>query len=225
MGYREYASQLFEFIHKTFSAGVEEVKQSIKKKHRSKGMGNKSIKRRERGIEKKEYNLKKEKRKLKKRKKQLKNMRMDFENKKGICPICGGQTLDSECSECNMRKQALQDIIEIKRQLGDDALGDFDRAEMSLYGLRGTAACALLAAVYVLVYKCYYMIPVVVILGFLIAGYTQRINNIKRKWIGVFNKLELSEKFSIDDFMDGTIDKAEKRLKTGQADTLFEALS
>lgn len=41
----------------------------------------------------------------------------------------------------------------------------------------------------------------------------------------MFNKLELSEKFSIDDFMDGTIDKAEKRLKTGQADTLFEALS
>lgn len=188
-------------------------------------MGKKSIKRRERGIEKKEYNLKKEKRKLKKRKKQLKSMRMDFENKKGICPICGGQTLDSECRECNMRQQALQDIIEFKRQLGDDALDDFDRAEMSLYGLRGTAACALLAAVYVLIYKCYYMIPVVVILGFLIAGYTRRINNIKRKWIGVFNKLELSEKFSIDDFMDGTIDKAEKRLKTGQADTLFEALS
>lgn len=39
VGYREYASQLFEFIHKTFSAGVEEVKQSIKKKHRSKGNG------------------------------------------------------------------------------------------------------------------------------------------------------------------------------------------
>lgn len=225
MGYREYASQLFEFIHKTFSTGIDEVRQSIKKKHRSKGMGNKSIKRRENDIEKKEHNLKKEKRKLKKRKKQLKNMRMDFENKKGICPICGGQTLDSECRECNMRKQALQDIIEFKRQLGDDALDDFDRAEMSLYGLRGTAACALLAAVYVLVYKCYYMIPVVVILGFLIAGYTQRINNIKRKWIGVFNKLELSEKFSIDDFMDGTIDKAERKLKTGQADTLFEALS
>lgn len=188
-------------------------------------MGKKSIKRRENDIEKKEHNLKKEKRQLKKRKKQLKSMEMDFENKKGICPICGGQTLDSECRECNMRKQALQDIMNMKRQLGDDALDDFDRAEMSLYGLRGTAACALLAAVYVIVYKCYYMIPVVVILGFLIAGYTQRINNIKKKWIGVFNKLELSEKFSIDDFMDGTIDKAERKLKTGQADTLFEALS
>lgn len=195
-------------------------------------MGKKSIKRRENDIEKKEHNLKKEKRQLKKRKKKLKSMRMDFEekveyfeNKKGICPICGGQTLNNECRECNMRKQALQDIIEFKRQLGDDALDDFDRAEMSLYGLRGTAACALLAAVYLIVYKCYYMIPVVVILGFLIAGYTQRINNIKKKWIGVFNKLELSEKFSIDDFMDGTIDKAERKLKTGQADTLFEALS
>lgn len=156
------------------------------------------------------------KKELKKLNKKLKHLQKKFDE----------HTEDDEVrDECTKRQQALQDIIEIKRQLGDDALDDFDRAEMSLYGLRGTAACALLAAVYVLVYKCYYMIPVVVILGFLIAGYTQRINNIKRKWIGVFNKLELSEKFSIDDFMDGTIDKAEKRLKTGQADTLFEALS
>lgn len=88
---------------------------------------------------------------------------------------------DDVRDECTKRQQALQDIMNMKRQLGDDALDDFDRAEMSLYGLRGTAACALLAAVYVIVYKCYYMIPVVVILGFLIAGYTQRINNIKRK--------------------------------------------
>lgn len=195
-------------------------------------MGKKSIKRRENDIEKREHNLKKEKRQLKKRKRRLKSMRMDleekveyFENKKGICPICGGQTLDGECSKCNMRKQALHDIIEFKRQLGDDALGDFDRAEMSLYGLRGTAACALSVVIFGIICKCYYMVPVIVILGFLIAGYTQRIANIKRKWMGVFNKLELSEKFSIDDFMDGTIDKAERKLKTGQADTLFEALS
>lgn len=39
VGYREYASQLFEFIHKTFSTGVDGVRQSIKKKHRSKGNG------------------------------------------------------------------------------------------------------------------------------------------------------------------------------------------
>ena len=216
MGYREYASQLFEFI---------QVKQSIKKKHRNKGMGKKSIKRRESGIEKKEHNLKKEKRQLKKRKKQLKSMRMDFENKKGICPICGGQTLDSECSECNMRKQALQDIMNMKRQLGDEALIDFDRAEMSLCALRGTTACALSVVTFGIICKCYYMVPVIVILGFLIAGYNQRITNIKRKWIGVFNKLELSEKFSIDDFMDGTIDKAERKLKTGKAKNLFDALS
>lgn len=202
-------------------------------------MGKKSIKRREKDIEKREH-------KIKKKKKQLKSMRMDFEeevsdfeekmndfqeevesfeNRKSICPICGDTRIDGECSKCNMRKQALHDIIEIKRQLGDDALGDFDRAEMSLYGLRGTAACALLVAIFGLICKCYYMIPVIVILGFLINGYNQRIINIKRKWIGVFNKLEMSEKFSIDDFMDGTIDKAERKLKTGQADTLFEALS
>lgn len=38
-GYREYASQLFEFIHKTFGTYADGVKQSIKKKHRSKGNG------------------------------------------------------------------------------------------------------------------------------------------------------------------------------------------
>ena len=39
VGYREYASQLFEFIHKTFGTYADGVKQSIKKKHRSKGNG------------------------------------------------------------------------------------------------------------------------------------------------------------------------------------------
>lgn len=202
-------------------------------------MSEKSIKRRENDIEKREH-------KIKKKKKQLKSMRMDFEeevsdfeekmndfqeevesfeNRKSICPICGDTKIDGECSKCNMRKQALHDIIEIKRQLGDDALLDFDRAEMSLYGLTFTVAGAALVVLAGLLFQCFYMIPVVLVLGLLVAGYVQRIASIKRKWIGVFNKLELSEKFSIDDFMDGTIDKAEERLKTGQADTLFEALS
>ena len=202
-------------------------------------MGKKSIKRREKDIEKKEHKLKKEKKQLKEKKRQLKSMRMDFEderndfeeevesfeNRKSICPICGDTKIDGECSKCNMRKQALHDIIEIKRQLGDDALGDFDRAEMSLYGLRFTAAGSVLVLVFGLLFKCFYMIPVVLVLGLSVNGYVQRIANIKRKWIGVFNKLELSEKFSLDDFMNGTIDKAEERLKTGRADTLFEALS
>lgn len=190
--------------------------------------------------------LKKREHKIKKKKKQLKSMRMDFEeevsdfeekmndfqeevesfeNRKSICPICGDTRIDGECSKCNMRKQALHDILEIKRQLGDDALLDFDRAEMSLYGLRGTAAVSVLVVLFGLLFKCFYMIPVVLVLGLLANGYVQRITNIKRKWIGVFNKLELSEKFNLDDFMNGTIDKAEERLKTGQADTLFEALS
>lgn len=202
-------------------------------------MGKKSIKRREKDIEKKEHKLKKEKKQLKEKKRQLKSMRMDFEdertdfeeevesfeNRKSICPICGDTKIDGECSKCNMRKQALHDIIEIKRQIGDDALGDFDRAEMSLYGLRFTAAVSVLVLVFGLLFKCFYMVPVVLILGLIVNGYVQRIANIKRKWIGVFNKLELSEKFSLDDFMNGTIDKAEERLKTGRADTLFEALS
>lgn len=202
-------------------------------------MGKKSIKKREKDIEKKEHKLKKEKKQLKEKKRQLKGMRIDFEdevsdfeekvesfeNRKGICPICGDETLDGECSKCDMRKQALHDIIEIKRQLGDDALLDFDRAEMSLYGLRFTAAGSVLVLVFGLLFKCFYMIPVVLILGLLVAGYVQRIANIKRKWIGAFNKLELSEKFNIDDFMNGTIDKAEEKLKTGKADTLFEAFS
>lgn len=202
-------------------------------------MGKKSIKRREKDIEKKEHKLKKEKKQLKEKKRQLKSMRMDFEdersdfkeevesfeNRKSICPICGDTKIDGECSKCNMRKQALHDIIEIKRQLGDDALGDFDRAEMSLYGLRFTAAVSVLVLVFGLLFKCFYMVPVVMILGLIVNGYVQRIANIKRKWIGVFNKLELSEKFNLDDFMNGTIDKAEERLKTGRADTLFEALS
>lgn len=202
-------------------------------------MGKKSIKRREKDIEKKEHKLKKEKKQLKEKKRQLKSMRMDFEdertdfeeevesfeNRKSICPICGDTKIDGECSKCNMRKQALHNIIEIKRQLGDDALGDFDRAEMSLYGLRFTAAVSVLVLVFGLLFKCFYMIPVVLILGLIVNGYVQRIANIKRKWIGVFNKLELSEKFSLDDFMNGTIDKAEERLKTGRADTLLEALS
>lgn len=188
-------------------------------------MGKKSIKRRENDIEKREH-------KIKKKKKHLKSMRMDFEeevesfeNRKSICPICGDTRIDGECSKCNMRKQALHDIIEIKRQLGDDALLDFDRAEMSLYGLTFTVGGAALVVLAGILFQCFYMIPVVLVLGLLVAGYIQRIASIKRKWIGVFNKLELSEKFSLDDFMNGTIDKAEERLKTGQADTLFEALS
>lgn len=202
-------------------------------------MSKKSIKRREKGIEKKEHKIKKEKKQFKEKKRQLKSMRVDFEdertdfeeevesfeNRKSICPICGDTRIDGECSKCNMRKQALHDIIEIKRQLGDDALLDFDRAEMSLYGLTFTAVGAALVVLVGVLFKCFYMIPVVLVLGLLVAGYVQRIANIKRKWIGVFNKLELSEKFSLDDFMNGTIDKAEERLKTGQADTLFEALS
>lgn len=202
-------------------------------------MSKKSIKRREKDIEKKEHKIKKEKKQFKEKKRQLKSMRVDFEdertdfeeevesfeNRKSICPICGDTRIDGECSKCNMRKQALHDIIEIKRQLGDDALLDFDRAEMSLYGLTFTAVGAALVVLVGVLFKCFYMIPVVLVLGLLVAGYVQRIANIKRKWIGVFNKLELSEKFSLDDFMNGTIDKAEERLKTGQADTLFEALS
>lgn len=202
-------------------------------------MGKKSIKRREKDIEKKEHKIKKEKKQFKEKKRQLKSMRVDFEdertdfeeevesfeNRKSICPICGDTRIDGECSKCNMRKQALHNIIEIKRQLGDDALLDFDRAEMSLYGLTFTAAGAALVVLVGVLFKCFYMIPVALVLGLLVAGYVQRIANIKRKWIGVFNKLELSEKFSLDDFMNGTIDKAEERLKTGQADTLFEALS
>lgn len=39
VGYREYASQLFEFIHKTFGTYADGVKQSIKKKLRGKGNG------------------------------------------------------------------------------------------------------------------------------------------------------------------------------------------
>lgn len=202
-------------------------------------MGKKSIKRREKDIEKKEHKIKKEKKQFKEKKRQLKSMRVDledertdfeeevesFENRKSICPICGDTRIDGECSKCNMRKQALHNIIEIKRQLGYDALLDFDRAEMSLYGLTFTAAGAALVVLVGVLFKCFYMIPVALVLGLLVAGYVQRIANIKRKWIGVFNKLELSEKFSLDDFMNGTIDKAEERLKTGQADTLFEALS
>lgn len=202
-------------------------------------MSKKSIKRREKDIEKKEHKIKKEKKQFKEKKRQLKSMRVDFEekmndfqeevesfeNRKSICPICGDTRIDGECSKCNMRKQALHDIIEIKRQLGDDVLLDFDRAEMSLYGLTFTAVGAALVVLVGVLFKCFYMIPVVLVLGLLVAGYVQRIANIKRKWIGVFNKLELSEKFSLDDFMNGTIDKAEERLKTGQADTLFEALS
>ena len=202
-------------------------------------MSKKSIKRREKDIEKKEHKIKKEKKQFKEKKRQLKSMRVDFEderndfeekvesfeNRKSICPICGDTRVDGECSKCNMRKQALHDIIEIKRQLGDDALLDFDRAEMSLYGLTFTAVGAALVVLVAVLFKCFYMIPVVLVLGLLVAGYVQRIANIKRKWIGAFNKLELSEKFSLDDFMNGTIDKAEERLKTGQADTLFEALS
>lgn len=195
-------------------------------------MSKKSIKRREKDIEKKEHKIKKGKKQFKEKKRQLKSMRVDFEeevesfeNRKSICPICGDTRIDGECSKCNMRKQALHDIIEIKRQLGDDALLDFDRAEMSLYGLTFTAVGAALVVLVGVLFKCFYMIPVVLVLGLLVAGYVQRIANIKRKWIGAFNKLELSEKFSLDDFMNGTIDKAEERLKTGQADTLFEALS
>lgn len=195
-------------------------------------MSKKSIKRREKDIEKKEHKIKKGKKQFKEKKRQLKSMRVDFEeevksfeNRKSICPICGDTRIDGECSKCNMRKQALHDIIEIKKQLGDDALLDFDRAEMSLYGLTFTAVGAALVVLVGVLFKCFYMIPVVLVLGLLVAGYIQRIANIKRKWIGVFNKLELSEKFSLDDFMNGTIDKAEERLKTGQADTLFEALS
>ena len=121
-------------------------------------MSKKSIKRREKDIEKKEHKIKKEKKQFKEKMRQLKSMRVNFkderndfeeevesfENRKSICPICGDTRIDGECSKCNMRKQALHDIIEIKRQLGDDALLDFDRAEMSLYGLTFTAVGAAL---------------------------------------------------------------------------------
>ena len=147
-------------------------------------MSKKSIKRREKDIEKKEHKIKKQ---FKEKKRQLKSMRVDFEekmndfqeevesfeNRKSICPICGDTRIDGECSKCNMRKQALHDIIEIKRQLGDDALLDFDRAEMSLYGLTFTAVGAALVVLVGVLFKCFYMIPVVLVLGLLVAGYVQ----------------------------------------------------